>query len=84
MRKDLGKKGKTPKVEGWYNPGEGLGGWSKYLSVKERRGLALDSRGGGYLSVARALQALANVTKDKETKVRALADSKYFYGEYRK
>ena len=66
-------------------PPYNLGGWSKNLTPTGRRRLALMSRPKNwtqkrkYLSCARALQALANVTKDKQTKIKALADARYFY-----
>jgi|TARA_Y100000310_G_C20670027_1_gene809730 hypothetical protein len=62
-----------------------LGGWSKDKGMDSRRKLALGSRPKNWslprrrLSAARALQALANVTKDRGTKQKALADAKYFY-----
>ena len=60
-------------------------GWKKTQSTKARRRNALASRPKNwslkkrYLSAARALQALANVTKDKRTKQLALIDARYFY-----
>lgn len=69
-------------------PPNSLGGWSKSLSAEARRRKALASRprtwklSTRYLSAARALQALANVTRDAETKRKALADAKYFYERY--
>lgn len=64
-----------------------LGGWKKEQSASRRRGLALSSRKGNlskdkkYLSAGRALQALANVTKDAKTKEVAKADANYFYAK---
>jgi hypothetical protein len=66
-------------------PPYNLGGWSKKHSTLTRRKLALESRsqmqslGDKRLSAARALQALANVTKDRATKAKARADAKYFF-----
>ena len=66
-----------------------LGGWKKNLPGKTRRLLALRSRPKNwtlkhrYLSTARALNALANVTRDKQTKVNARVDAKYFYKKYK-
>lgn len=63
-----------------------LGGWGKSLATSTRRRLALGSRPKNWtlkkrrLSAARALQALANVTKDKSTRTKALSDARYFYG----
>ena len=62
-----------------------LGGWSKDKGTETRRRLALGSRPKNWtlkhrrLSTARALQALANVTKDRGTKQKAISDAKYFY-----
>lgn len=62
-----------------------LGGWRKTMSAQNRRRLALSSRPSNWtirkreLSTGRALQALANVTKDKPTKRIAMADARYFY-----
>ena len=62
-----------------------LGGWSKNQSPETRRRLALASRDKRLslhdrrLSAARALQALANVTKDPATKRAAQADANYFF-----
>lgn len=66
-----------------------LGGWSKDIKeTTKRRRLALSSRDKNstmkerYLSVARALQALSNVTKDTQTKKIASNDAKYFLKKY--
>lgn len=67
-----------------------LGGWRKSLKSTTRRRYALESRPRNwklstrYLSVARALQALVNVTKDSRTRVLARSDSKYFFDRYYK
>jgi len=66
-------------------PPYNLGGWSKSQSPETRRRLALASRPSNWslhkrrLSAARALQALANVTKDPATKRAAQADANYFF-----
>lgn len=80
---DKGKPGRTPKSERWARF-ETKTGWEKDMPIKERRGLVLNAHGGDYLSSARAMQQLANVTTDKETKTRAAADAKYFYAQHRK
>jgi len=62
-----------------------LKGWSKNQPAKTRRMLALKSRPKRwdikkrYLSAARALQALANVSTDPETIKKARSDAKYFF-----
>ena len=69
--------------EKWFEAGKSLG-WQKSDSVEKRRRIALRHRHGDKLATARALQALANVTKDKETKKKARADALYFYRQYRR
>jgi len=66
----------------WFNPKLHTG-WKKDLPAKERRRLELKARKGDLLAAARAKQALANVTKDKETREAAQADANYFYRRYR-
>lgn len=62
-----------------------LGGWRKEMPKEKRREDAVNSRPKNwknkkkYLSVARALQALSNVTKDSETKRVAKQDADYFF-----
>lgn len=59
-------------------------GWKKTQSTKTRRRRALESRPKSWTlrhkrrSAAQALTALANVTKDKATKMKAEADARYF------
>lgn len=66
-------------------PTKSLGGWKKSQSAATRRRHALESRPSNWslhkrrLSAARALQALANVTKDRQTKIKAQRDANYFY-----
>ena len=83
LRKDTGKKGRTPKSRRWYKPTVEMG-WEKDMPVGERRELALDAHGGDLLATARSLQALSNVTTDSSTKQKAGVDAKFFFGEYRK
>lgn len=67
-----------------------LGGWKKTYKPETRRRLALASRPPKwslyrrYLSAGRALVALANVTKDMATIVRARADARYFFSKAKK
>jgi len=62
-----------------------LGGWKKSQDADVRRRYALSSRPKNwtrehrYRSAGRALQALANVTKDEVTKKKAKADANYFF-----
>ena len=78
-------------MDKWYNP-EGhlkgtkksrVGEWHKNKSMEARRKAAINSKKGNYLSAARSLQALANVTKDSATKRAAQADAKYFYKKHK-
>ena len=76
--KDRGAPGRTPKSKQFYHP-KVHSGWSKDMPMAERRRLALRAHKGNYLSAARSLQALSNVTTDKTTKQKAAADAKYFF-----
>jgi len=71
------------KTERWFAGGEALG-WRKDDSQIRRRRIALRNRQGDHLKAARALQALANVTQDRETKRKARADARHFFDMYRK
>lgn len=85
-----------PKSKKWFQKAvakgvtTNLNGWSKSQSASVRRRRALASRPKNwnldtrYLSAGRALQALANVTKDRLTKIRAKADADYFFRKARK
>lgn len=59
-------------------------GWHKDLDIKTRRELVLKAHKGDMLAAGRSMQALANVTKDKGTKLSAGADARYFYYQYKK
>src|SRR5438477_53346 len=62
-----------------------LGGWSKDSSATEREKQAMESRPKNwsdhkkYLSVARALTALHNVSTDEATKEASKHDADYFF-----
>lgn len=71
------------KVVRFFAAGEPLG-WEKDMPQAKRRRIALKSRRGDTLATARALQSLANVTKDSETARKATSDAQYFYAQYRK
>jgi len=83
LTEDKGKPGKTPEAERWYEPGVETG-WEKDMPTMKRRRLVLRAHKGDELASGRAMQALANVTTDRETKVRAGADASYFFREYRR
>lgn len=78
---DKGTPGRFRGVK-WFKPKSTLRGWDKDLSVDERRRRA--SIGRSDLSSARALLALANVTKDRETKTKARQDAKYFFAKHKR
>lgn len=67
----------------WYHPKTDTG-WSKDLPQEERRSKMLSAHKYDELAAARALQALANVTEDRETKIAAASDAAYFYKRHRK
>lgn len=69
--------------EKWFRAGDPLN-WSKDAGQAKRRASALASRKGNFLKVAKALQALANVTRDEETRRKARADALYFYRQHNK
>lgn len=81
--KDRGKPGKTPESEQWFEPSKETG-WKKDMAANKRRRLVLKSHKGDLLASARAMQALANVTTDRETEDKAKTDANYFYAKYRK
>lgn len=73
---------KKARAQGkWYHHGRSLG-WSKDDGQIKRRRAALASRHGNYLKTARALLALANVTRDPETQRKAMADANYFFKKH--
>lgn len=80
MAKDTGKPGRTPKAKRWYKPTRKLG-WDKDMPQEKRLRVAVTSRPKDWslskrnLSAFRALNALANVTTDKETEQRARKDA---------
>lgn len=59
-------------------------GWRKSMSQRERIRVALKARRGNVLATARALNALANVTTDSETKRKARVDASYLYKIHRR
>lgn len=79
---DKGKPGRTPKGKRWFEPGVHTG-WEKGQPESERRVKVLNAHKGDELASARSMMALANVTTDKETKMLAKWDAKYFYRLHR-
>lgn len=90
----LGRAGPAYKGKKWFKkavmkrPPFTLSGWKKSMSPTIRRRLAISSRSAHLpearklLSASRALQALANVTRNAETKIAAKADAKSLMGSY--
>jgi predicted Zn-dependent protease len=68
----------------WYHPKESDTGWDKDLAPDTRRALMLKAQGGDNLAAGRALQSLANVTRDKATAAEASRDARYFFRLHRK
>jgi len=79
---DRGKPGRTPKGERWFNP-ETRTGWRKDMPQEERL-RRLHKGGVDDLTAARRVQALANVTTDRETKAKARADAKILFERHKK
>jgi len=82
LTEDKGKPGKTPEEEQWFEPGVETG-WEKGMPRERRRRLVLEAHKGDELASAKAMQALANVSTDRETKREARADAVHFFSEYR-
>ena len=69
------------KKVAWFKPGKPLN-WKASESSTQRRKAALASRNGKLLSAARALLALSNVTRDKDTSRKAKTDAQFFFAKY--
>lgn len=71
----------------WFKPKRSLGGWHHTQAASLRRAKAISSRPKNMslntkrLSTGRALQALANVTRSRETKKAAKKDAEYFFSK---
>ena len=81
--KDMGKLGRTPKSKRWYEHKVETG-WEKGMPSMKRRRLVLRAHKGDYLASGRAMQALSNITTDKETRVRSRSDALYFFREHKR
>jgi hypothetical protein len=78
---DKGAPGRTPKAKQWFTKGVPMG-WRKTMGERRRRELALAAHKGDLLATARALQQLANVQTDLDTKQLARLDAQYFLRRY--
>jgi len=54
-------------------------GWHKGQSLAYRRRLVRESHGGNYLTAAKSMLALSNVSKDASTRKAARVDANYFF-----
>lgn len=70
------------RIKKWFKPKKDLHGWDKDLSTTVRRRRA--SIGRTDLSSAKALQALANVSKDAKTRRVAAVDARFFYARHKR
>lgn len=82
LTEDKGKPGRTPKHKRWYRPGVETG-WQKDQPESERRTKVLTAHKGDELASARSMQALANITTDRATRLKAREDARYFYRIHR-
>ena len=62
----------------WYHPNVHTG-WDKHQNAVTRRRKALYAHKGSMLASGRSMQALSNVTTDKQTKLLAGRDVRYFF-----
>jgi hypothetical protein len=74
-------KSKTSKEKKFFKP-KVKSGWKKDMPVKKRRELELKAHKNNLLSASRAKQSLANVSTDRETKIEAEKDARYFLRLY--
>ena len=79
---DKGKPGRTPVSERFFAKGIHTG-WRKDMPVLVRQQRVLEAHKGDMLASARAMQSLANVTTDKETKRAARTDALFFFDQHR-
>jgi len=80
--KDEGKAGKTPKEKQWFDP-QVETGWKKEQPQSIRRHKVLRAHRGDELASARGMQALANVSPDRETASKARSDAIFFFRQHR-
>ncbi len=66
------------KVNKWFEPGPEMN-WKKDMPLRQRRQNALRAHNGDALEAGHALLALANVTRDEQTKIEATKDYLYFF-----
>jgi len=76
--KDRGEPGRTPEAEQWFEP-KVHSGWKKGQPQSVRRAKVLKAHKGDELASAWSMQALANVSTDRDTAKKASEDADYFY-----
>ena len=54
------------------------------MPMAKRRRLVLKSHKNSYLSSARSMLALSNVTRDKDTKEKSRQDAAYFFKKHKR
>jgi hypothetical protein len=59
-------------------------GWHKNMPAGRRRRLVLQSHKGDELASARAMQALSNVTTDRQTAIVARSDADFFFRKHQR
>lgn len=86
---DKGEPGRTPKRGRWFKPKKHRG-WSKDQKASTRRKTLMGStdkrksRHDRYVEAGRAMQALVNVTTNRETRRKAQSDADYFFRKAKK
>ena len=80
---DKGKKGRTPKPERFFKP-RVKSGWRKSDPTRKRRATTLKAHKQDKLATARSLQALSNVSTDRETKKLAKRDADFFFAQHKR
>lgn len=81
---DRGAPGRTPESEQWFEPEGSLYGWHKGQGDTTRhRALEISVREDGYATTIRRLNALRNVSTDRETDQKTKKDMEWLRKKYR-
>lgn len=75
---DRGEPGRTPESEQFYEPKVHDTGWHKNMPLAKRRLLQLQAHHGDLNATYHAMDGLAKVTTDIETRREAQKDAEYF------
>ena len=83
--RDRGAPGRTPESKQWFEPKEGaLRGWQASMPATERRRILRGIvRREGYATAVRRLNALRNVSTNREADHAAKMDMEYLRRKYR-